>query len=128
MWKICPSTEHDYQGMQLLVTKHGRPGSLNRVCSNDAPDDCMCLENSNSDVAQCICKRVLPINKILQPQHLQEFGGMCAKCNLQLTENHHVPPSPSPDTDGSKSHTDNDLVEHRIFACWLEGLKIKYLD
>lgn len=53
---------------------------------------------------------------------------MCAKWNLQLTENHHIPPSPSPGTDGQKSHTDNDALEHHVFACWPEGLKIKYLN
>jgi len=43
-----------------LVTEHERSASLNRLCSNDAHDDCMCLENSNSDMTQGIFKQVRP--------------------------------------------------------------------
>lgn len=49
----------------LLAAEHERSVSLNKICSNDAHDDCICLGNSNSDVTQCICKRVLPISKML---------------------------------------------------------------
>lgn len=85
LWILWNAPVQNMTATVSLGTEHERSVSPNRICSNDAHDDCTCSVNSNSDVIQCICKRVRPINEMLWPQHLEEFGGMCVKWNLQLT-------------------------------------------